>query len=142
MTTTELASRLIHSFEGWRLTAYWDINGQVWTIGYGHTGDVHEGQSITPAQAVKFFEQDAHSLLQIVDDKSVLEGAALVSFGYNCGAEALMRVLRGDITVTSEGFLTQDGHLYGTSSKGTKLSGLIARRCLEAALIMTARGMK
>ena len=32
--------------------AYWDQYGQVWTIGYGHTGsDVYQGLTITKAKA-------------------------------------------------------------------------------------------
>ena len=50
--THELSSQganFIKHFEGERLTAYDDGTG-VMTIGYGHTGDVKVGETITQAQ--------------------------------------------------------------------------------------------
>lgn len=41
---------LVRGFEGLRVEAYRCPAG-VWTIGYGHTGDVRPGQRITAEQA-------------------------------------------------------------------------------------------
>ena len=43
--------------EGCRLTAYLD-RANVWTIGYGHTRGVKEGDTITQAEAEKLFYED------------------------------------------------------------------------------------
>lgn len=143
MNTAELASRLLRSFEGIKLTSYRDSGG-VWTIGAGHTGpDVTPGMTINIDQALAMFKNDAAALIDLVSDKSVIEAAALVSFGFNCGAGALRRVLAGNIVVTEDGFFTSDNppKEYGSHDKlGNILPGLQARRKLEAALIVASKG--
>lgn len=129
MTVAALAARLIQSFEGIRLTSYWDVTGKVWTIGYGHTKNVAGGTVITQAEADIFFVADCAPLLLMVAGKPMLEAAALVSFGFNCGAGALAGVLRGDIALAA----------YGLTSHGVRLPGLVARRMLEAALIEVSK---
>jgi len=99
VTLPELAGALIASFEGCKLTAYQDPGG-VWTIGRGHTGPVNgaklgPGMTITQQQAEELFVADQAHLFAMVQDRPLLEAAALVSFGYNCGAGALQRVLIG-----------------------------------------------
>ena len=129
MTTAELSTRLIQSFEGCKLTAYWDKTGKIWTIGFGHTKTAKAGMVITQLQADELFVQDCFQLLATVSDKPIFEAAALVSFGYNCGLSALHRLLAGEISLFS----------YGRTSGGVALSGLAARRDLESALIMASR---
>ena len=51
---------LIEEFEGDELRAYADSGG-VETIGYGHTGDVTPGETITQAQAVAYLQGDVAS---------------------------------------------------------------------------------
>ncbi len=51
---------LIKRFEGLRLTAYQDSVG-VWTIGYGHTSGVSEGQTITQTQADAYLRKRRES---------------------------------------------------------------------------------
>jgi lysozyme len=140
MTTLLLASKLITVFEGCRLLAYWDPNGKLWTIGFGHTQGVREGMTITMEQAIQFLAEDCAPLLELVKDRPVLEAAALVSFGYNCGKGALQRVLAGEITIEHEEFLAEQ-YAYGQSSGGKTLAGLAARRALEASLIETSRSL-
>ena len=48
----------VKSFEGLRLEAYWDKDGKVWTIGWGHTRGVKKGQVITKEQAEQFIRDD------------------------------------------------------------------------------------
>lgn len=57
MRTGEAGLHIIKSFEGCRLTAYKCPAG-VWTIGYGHTLGVKEGQRITQAQADGLLVED------------------------------------------------------------------------------------
>jgi len=56
-TTNDAGLQLIESFEGLRLISYRDSVG-VWTIGYGHTQGVRQGQTISQQQAQAFLQQD------------------------------------------------------------------------------------
>jgi lysozyme len=139
VTIALLAAKLIQSFEGCKLAAYWDPTGKVWTIGFGHTKGVTNGDAITFDQAVALLEQDAAPLIALVQDRPMVEAAALVSFGHNCGIGALKRVLSGGIQVVGEQFMA-DGVPYGEVSGGAHPPGLAARRGLEAALVESSRG--
>ena len=137
MTLEELAYSLIVVFEGEKLTSYQDTGG-VWTIGIGHTKDVTSGQTITRAQSQAFFAADAAPLLTAVrahyqESIQMTAGAALVSFGFNCGLRALREVLAG------QDLLTAPRHT--TDRTGKVLSGLVRRRGLEEALILAAGQM-
>jgi lysozyme len=122
----DLAAALIAVFEGERLTSYQDSGG-VWTIGFGHTKDVQAGQAITHEDAVNLFSQDVAPLMNQVNGRRTLEAAALISFGYNCGAGALSRVLLGQDSISTT--------RHTTDRKGQVLRGLVARRRLEQMLI-------
>lgn len=131
VTTAQLAAALLAVLEGLRLTAYKDAGG-VLTIGIGHTGpDVSPGMTITAAKAVELFQQDQGHLLGMVTDKPILEAAALVSFGFNCGAGALSSVLTGRSSI--------DDPKWTHDRKGNVLPGLVARRQLESMLIQVSR---
>ena len=62
MNISQRGLDLIKRFEGLRLSAYQD-SVKVWTIGYGHIHQVHEGQEITEEQAEQFLRDD----LQVVE---------------------------------------------------------------------------
>lgn len=135
VTLPELASALISVFEGCKLTAYQDT-GKIWTIGRGHTGMVDgvpiaAGMTITQQKADELFAQDQAPLFKQVAGRPLLEAAALVSFGYNCGAGALQRVMAG-LSV-----LTQFTH----NAKGGVDPGLVSRRALEENLILVSQQM-
>ena len=51
---------IIKEFEGCKLKAYLCPAG-VWTIGYGHTDGVKEGDEITQEQADRLLADDVHS---------------------------------------------------------------------------------
>ena len=57
MRTSSKGVSLIKSFEGCRLKAYKCPAG-VWTIGYGHTAGVKEGDTITQEQADEYLRND------------------------------------------------------------------------------------
>ena len=57
MEISQNGIELIKSFEGYRLDAYRDTRG-IWTIGYGHTGGVTQGQRITAGQAEEYLKAD------------------------------------------------------------------------------------
>ena len=125
VTLPELAGALISVFEGCKLSAYLDSGG-VWTIGYGHTGpDVTHDLTITQAQANDLLTKDQAHLFEMVKDIApVTHAAALVSFGYNCGAGALAKVLQG------HSFIADFVHDHA----GNVLPGLVSRRRLEELL--------
>jgi lysozyme len=124
-SVAEKAYALIAVFEGERLTAYQDSGG-VWTIGMGHTGpDVSKGLRISSEQALQLFADDIQPLRKLADlvnggDWGDWQAAALISFGYNCGAAAMNHPEN----------MTEFIH----DRHGNVLPGLVARRRLEAAL--------
>jgi lysozyme len=86
---------LIKQWEGLRLDAYRDVGG-VWTIGYGHTGDVGAGQRITEAEAGRLLRADLARFEAAVDRLVVValsdnQFGALVSFAFNVGEGAFAR---------------------------------------------------
>ena len=126
MTLAELSFTLLNVFESVRLKSYKDVAG-IWTIGYGHTGpDVKEGQFITLQEAQVFFETDTKHLFDMVKGLPLMKAAAYVSFGYNCGAGALHRVLNGQAKLLD---FTKAGKPL------VEYPGLVARRKLEQAFI-------
>lgn len=127
----DLASALLDVFEGNRLKAYQDSGG-VWTIGRGHTQGVKAGMIATQAQVDQWFAEDQAPLMDVVKDRAPLEAAALLSFGFNCGKGALLRVLNGELDM-------QD-RVY--DRKAHKLDGLVARRRLESVLIAFSRSIE
>lgn len=90
MKTSQTGIDLIKQFEGCVLTAYKCPAG-VWTIGYGHTAGVKQGQRITAAQAESYLRSDLEKYEKKVDKYSRYgwnqnEFDALVSFAYNIGS--------------------------------------------------------
>ena len=90
---------LLKSFEGCSLVAFWDVNG--YAIGYGHHGDVKEGDTITQEKAEEILRQDLADRYEPSINKydSVYnfnqnEFDALVSFCYNCGSGNLRQLLK------------------------------------------------
>lgn len=127
--------KLIKHFEGLRLTAYKCPSG-VWTIGWGHTAGVKQGQTITEQQAQQMFENDMkvyeryvnyyvkHTLTQNQFD-------ALVSFTYNCGPGNLQKLIRNRN-------LQQIADALPLFNKGAGkvLAGLVRRRKMERELFL------
>jgi len=130
MTSLDLAFRLIAIIEGLRLTAYFDHYGKVWTIGFGHTLGVMQGQVISKDQAIKFFKADSEPLYELVQDRPIFEAAAYISFGYNVGKHALQSALANN---TPE-FLLNFNH-----SGGIVVDNLTRRREVECAMIQASR---
>lgn len=133
-TTNEAGLQLIESFEGLRLTSYQDSVG-VWTIGYGHTQGVHQGQTITQAQAQAFLQQDLGVAEAAVNGHNLTltdnQFAALVSFTFNLGGGNLNKLLSQGMPAVADRILLFD------HAGGKQLPGLTRRRTAERALYLT-----
>ncbi len=85
------AVRIIKEYEGLMLTAYQCPAG-IWTIGWGHTKGVKEGQRISIDQSLAFLQADVaevadgvNSLLKVVVTQYQFD--ALVAFAFNVGLD-------------------------------------------------------
>lgn len=93
MQISDQGLKLLKDSEGCELTAYRDAAG-VLTIGYGDTGDVVEGQTITEEEAearlasrLPYFERSVEGMVKVPLSQGQFD--ALVDFVYNLGSEAL-----------------------------------------------------
>lgn len=140
MNISETGIQLIKKFEGCSLKAYKCPAG-IWTIGYGHTLGVKEGQTITKEQAEIFLKQDirgfeltVNNLVNVPLNQGQFD--ALVSFCYNLGTgnlkkSTLLKLLnKKDYIGAAEQF---DRWVYAS---GKKLPGLVKRRTAEKELFL------
>ena len=127
---------LIKTFEGCSLTAFWDVNG--YAIGYGHHGNVEEGDTITQEQADELLKDDLAGYYESAVNKydgdynfNQNEFDALVSFCYNCGAGNLRELLKNGQATREQ--ISTDLPKYNKAG-GVVLNGLVNRRNAELAL--------
>lgn len=129
---------LVKVSEGCRLTAYRDSVG-VWTIGYGHTRGVRQGQTITQDEAEALLLDDldlAAAQVRGMVTVPLTQGQfdALCDFVFNLGAgrlrdSTLLRLLNqgryGEAAVQFK---------FWVMAGGKPLPGLVTRRAAERAL--------
>ena len=137
MRASDVLLKSIRRFEGFRGKAYQDAKG-VWTIGYGHTTQVKEGDIVTRKEAeqllcddLQIFENYVNSLNICGDNQFHFD--ALTDFAYNCGIENLRSstLLRDIYEGRSEDEIREE-FMKWTYSGGRKLRGLAFRRKWEA----------
>lgn len=130
---------LIKGFESFRARAYLCPAGK-WTIGYGHTGDVAAGMTVTEHQADVILGLDLDTAER--DVAAMCPGAtenqfsALVSFVFNLGGPALYRsTLR---THFLAGRIDEAAAEFGKwiYAGGKVLPGLVKRRAAERELFL------
>ena len=128
---TPAGIRAIRSREGLRLTAYQCQAGR-WTIGYGHTAGVRQGQKITEGQASAFLAEDLAPITDFLNREgykglAAYQYDALASLIFNIG---LMNYGRS----TLRRYIKAGAHIRYTNAKGEKLisPGLSSRRESEA----------
>ena len=140
MNISDNGLNAIKRYEGCRLTAYQDVKG-VWTIGYGHTGDVFYGETITQAEADALFRNDIQKFVKGVN--SLLGSTrvnqnqfdALVSFAYNCGLTALKNsTLLRKVKANPNDPTIKDEFKKWVYSGGKYIQGLANRRSSESEL--------
>ena len=141
MRTGRDGVELIRHFEGCRLDAYLCPAG-VWTIGYGHTANVKEGDSIDQEAAEAFliedlesFERDVTRLVEVPLTQQQFD--ALVSWTFNLGAGNLAEstLLRELNNYQYEKVPEQI--MRWVRAGGQVLEGLVKRRAAEAALFQS-----
>ena len=135
----------IKSHEALRLKAYQDSKG-VWTIGWGHTKNVHPGDVITREQAEQFIRDDFAWVERILNadlvsgrDKPLVtqnEYDALCSLVFNIGSQAYL-----DSTVRrkiKQGDKMAAAHAFGmwVYSNHKFVQGLANRRADEVRLFL------
>lgn len=136
------AAAIVKSFEGCRLTAYRDVRG-IWTLGWGHTANVHPGQTCTQAQADAWLDEDlqeaSYELLQ-VSPGPFAPGAqdALTSFVFNLGIGNYRSSTLRTYVDNQEWSAVKTEMLKWDHSGGEVIAGLERRRQAEADLIGVA----
>lgn len=131
---------LTEQFEGCKLAAYRN-KGDVWTIGYGHTRGVKQGDTCTQAQADAWLLEDIALVADAINRDITVpltqgEFDALCDFGFNLGVHALegstlwRKLNAGDYQGAAAEFPRWD------MSGGQHIVGLLRRRQAEVALFM------
>lgn len=139
MKTSSKGVSLIKSFEGCRLKAYKCPAG-VWTIGYGHTAGVKEGDTITQEQADDYLRNDLEKYEKAVQNYDGIyhfnqnQFDALVSFTYNCGVGNLKNLTQSGRRTLAQ--ISVKLLLYNKAG-GVVLRGLQRRRTAEKDLFDT-----
>lgn len=139
MKTSSKGVSLIKSFEGCRLKAYKCPAG-VWTIGFGHTDGVKEGDTITQEQADEYLRNDLAKYEKTVLNYDGIyhfnrnQFDALVSFTYNCGAGNLKNLTQNGKRTIAQ--ISEKLLLYNKAG-GVVLRGLQRRRAAEKELFDT-----
>ena len=135
MNTSENGINLIKKFEGCSLSAYKCPRG-IWTIGWGHTAGVKQGDRITQEKAdellkkdLKVFEAHVSNIVKIPVTQNQFD--ALVSFCYNCGAANLRKLVSNRNAAQIAAAIP----LYNKSG-GKVLAGLVKRRAEEKSLFL------
>ena len=138
MNTSQEGLDLIKKFEGCELTAYQD-SVDVWTIGFGHTKGVEEGDEITQDEAEEMLASELDEYEGYINDmvECDLEQCqfdALVAWVYNLGptnlksSTMLKRLNSNDLDDVPNQIKRWD------KAGGKVLAGLVRRREAESLL--------
>lgn len=126
----------IADFEGFRSKAYVPVDGDVPTIGFGHTEGVKLGQTVTVPEALNLLRDDVRVAEEAVKSCVTVplyphEYSAYVSLAYNigksnfCGSTLVQKLNAGDYRGACEEI--KRWHFAG----GKSLKGLVDRRAAE-----------
>jgi lysozyme len=145
MFTNQAGIALLKHFEagkGFEEKAYWDGMGKVWTIGWGFTKGVKEGDRMTEqegnarlAEEIRDYERTVESACSVTPNEN--QFAAMVCLSWNIGRGAFQKseVLKyhnqRDFKKAAAAFANW------RRSGGKVVNGLIRRRAAEAELYLT-----
>ncbi len=136
MKTSVQGIELIKHFEGFREKAYQDAVG-VWTIGFGHTGNVHPTDRVTPEEGEQLLAKDLQRFENFVDDNfqglKQNEFDALVALVYNVGSISRASGLYKALREKDYPEIVQRWNMY-TKAGGRELLGLVRRRLSETSM--------
>ncbi len=142
MAISDRGVELIAKYEGCRLEAYKCPAG-VWTIGYGHTAGVVQGQKLASQEEAKALLKEDLKKYGGYVNTCVRKGLitfplnqnqfdALTSFCYNCGNGSLQKLVSG-----RDAAAVADKLLAYNKAGGKELAGLTRRREEERALFLS-----
>lgn len=143
MTPSTDCYAFIKAAEQFRPTAYLPTKNDVWTLGWGHTKGVRQGDTCTQPTAEAWLQQDVAGAANDVNNAVKVtinqhQFDALVSLTFNIGTGAfngstLLRKLNaGDVQGAAQQFAVWN------KQAGRVLPGLVTRRAAEAALFLRA----
>ncbi|NCC99985.1 MAG: lysozyme [Bacteroidia bacterium] len=138
MRTSTKGINLIKQYERCRLTAYKDSVG-IWTIGYGHTSGVKQGDTCTADQAESYFKSDLRTAENAINTMGVEltqnQFDALVSFVFNLGVGNFKSsTLYKKIKANPNDPTISDEFSKWKYAGGKELTGLLNRRNAESGL--------
>lgn len=140
MNTSQKGIDLIKQYEGFKSSAYRDVVG-VWTIGYGFTAGVKEGDKITRAQAESRLQAELTKYEDAVEKACTAplnqhQFDALVSFAWNVGVSGMAK--SSVVKAHNRGDNNAAARAFGLWNKagGKVWPGLTRRRAAEAALYL------
>ena len=141
MKTSEVGIELIKEFEGCKQVAYQDSVG-VWTIGYGHTKDVYEGQLSIKKTCERFLAEDIaefEDYVEAIVEVSLSQNQfdALVAWTFNLGPGNLLKSTMLKKLNEGDYDAVPDEMRRWNKAGGKTLNGLIRRRDAEANLFNT-----
>ena len=139
MYISKIAFEKIKEFEGCKLQAYQDAAG-VWTIGYGHTYNVRQGDKISQQYADMLLKEDIEhverQLIALHDPevgcwtKAQLD--AVVCFAFNVGIQRWRTsTLRRFIMLGKPKEVIRKEWMQWVRAGGKQLPGLVKRRQWE-----------
>ena len=138
MKTSQEGQALIKKFEGCELEAY-QCSANVWTIGYGHTAGVNEGDVCTQEDADRMLAEDLEEFEGYVKEAVDVpleqnEFDALVAWTYNLGPGSLRSsTMLKKLNDSKFEELPSEMRRWNKSG-GEVLDGLVRRREAEALL--------
>lgn len=144
MKTSNNGRNFIKRFEQLRLKAYPDpgTGGKPWTIGWGHTKGVMQGDRITQEQAEAFFSEDL-AVFELTVNGAIKRTMtqnqfdSMVSLAFNIGGPAfagstlVKNFNAGDVQAAADEFSKW------RNSAGKVMPGLVKRRAAEREMFLS-----
>lgn len=144
MRTSVKGREFIKGFEQLRLKAYPDpgTGGKPWTIGWGHTKGVKQGDRITQDQAEQFFSDDL-AVYELTVNSAIKRPMtqnqfdAMVSLAFNIGGSAFAGSTLVKKFNTGDAKGAADEFPKWKNSGGKVMPGLVKRRTAEREVFLS-----
>lgn len=127
----------IKQAEGFSEKAYWDQDGGVWTIGYGHTRSVKRGDVVSKSEAERLIVSDLKNVtaylntIKEINTQGKFDACADFCFNIGTGAFKSSTLLKLIKTGAPDKDIQAQFRRW-VYSGGKKLPGLVTRRGWEA----------